>query len=312
MTQSTIPTPPASPEAQPKPVRLAAVGVDSSHLPEFTRRINALHDAGQTPCRVTAFWTDGRHDMPTDQVDQWVADARDLGAEPCDSIDAMLDAADGVLVLSVAGSKHLAHALPSLRRGLPTYIDKPLANTVQDAQAIFEAAARGGARCYSASSLRFVEEIGRLDREALGELVAVDAYGPGEMHDLMPGVLFYGVHTVEMVDAIWGPGVDAVACERTDDRDLMRLRYADGRLATLRLERAGGYRFGATVHGRGGSESFVVDFATVYDRLVAAMTGFFEGKDAPVRLDHTLENVRVMLAANRSMGRGGAWEPVTP
>lgn len=310
MPQPVIPAPRDAPQTRADVFRLAAVGVDSSHLPEFTRRINTLYDAGQTRCRVTSFWTDGEHDMPAEHVDKWVADTQELGAEPAESIDAMLDQADGVLVLSVAGSKHRAHAEPSLRRGLPTYIDKPLANTAQDAQAIFEAAARGGARCYSASSLRFVQEIGQLDRQALGELVAVDAYGPGEMHQLMPGVLFYGVHTVEMVDAIWGPGVQAVACERQPDRDLMRLKYSDGRHATLRLERAGAYRFGATVHGKESSAAFVVDFATVYDRLVSAMTGFFEGQDAPVKLDHTLENVAVMLAANRSIERGGAWEDV--
>ena len=141
----------------------------------------------------------------------------------------------------------------------------------------------------------------------LSRVVAVDADGPGELLPANPGVLHYGVHTIEMVDAVMGSGVVAVAAEHAEDRDVVRLRWADGRSATLRLERVGSYDFGATVHGTGGVAHFKVDFATVYDRLVAAMVGFFEDGEAPVPLERIVENVAVMEAANRSIERGGSW-----
>lgn len=303
MTQAQHP-PSAS---TPKLFRLGAVGVDSSHLPEFTRRIAERHEQGLTPCRVTSFWTDGQHHMPVDEVNQWVANAQGLGARPFDDLSKMLDHVDGVLVLSVSGHDHLKHAAPSLRRGMPTYIDKPLACDPAEARQVRDLAVKFNAPCYSASSLRFANEIKAVHTANLGNLAAIDAYGPGELHDLMPGVLFYGVHTIEMVDALWGPGVAAVSARHTDERDFVHLRYHDGRDATLRLERTGSYDFGATVHGKDGLHSFKVDFATVYDRLIEGMTRFFDEGVAPTKLDHILENIAVMDAANRSMNQDGKW-----
>ena len=306
-------TPTASGESRPaadtdrEVFRLGAIGVDSSHLPAFAQRLAQRQEEGGSRCRLTGFWTDGHHDMPADEVQRWVAEAEAVGSRRYEDLDKMLDEVDGVLVLSVNGHRHLAHARPALERGLPTYIDKPLACSLTEAGRIRALAEEHGARCYSASSLRFAAELGAVADAALGELVAIDAYGPGELHELMPGTFFYGVHSIEMVDALWGSGVTAVAAQHTDDRDALALHYADGRLATIRLERAGSYDFGATVHGRDGVHSFRVDFATVYDRLIDGMVGFFENDTAPVTLDRLLENIAVMEAANRSMDQGGRW-----
>ncbi len=290
-------------------IRLGAIGVDSSHLPEFSRRIAALHDAGQTACRVTRFWTDGRHDMPAADVEKWVKATTDLGAQPSSSLDGMLDEVDGVLVLSVNGNRHFEQSLASLRRGLPTYIDKPLTCDLGQAKQLLATARASGARCYSASSLRFACEVeqvrGMADR--LGKLHAIDAFGPGELNASMEGLFFYGVHTIEMVDALWGPGIARVSARSTTDREVVQLEYADGRHATLRLERKGCYDFGATVHGEKQLAQFKVDFADVYNRLVRGMVGFFEGKPAPADLRDIVENVAVMEAGNRSIRESGRW-----
>lgn len=292
------------------PLRLGCVGIDSSHLPEFTRRIRALHQTGQTRCLVTAFFDPGGHQMPAEQVARWRSETLAMGVEPVDSHEALLERVEGVLVLAVSGRVHLRLSLPSLRRGLPTYVDKPLTCNLGEALELLSAARAGNARCYSASSLRFAREVADLDRSALGELAAIDAYGPGELNPDMPGLFFYGVHTIEMVDAIWGPGVKRVSAVSSADRDLLDLDYHDGRYARLRLERRGCYDFGATVHGTRGIASFKVDFADVYNRLVAGMCRFFEGGPSPAALRDIVENVAVMEAGNASMARDGAWVDV--
>jgi predicted dehydrogenase len=285
--------------------RIGAIGVDSSHLAEFTRRINQRNDAGLTRCRVTAFWDAGNHRMPAEQVAGWCKAAEDLGAARAASEEALLSRVDGVMVLAVDGASHARLAGAALARGLPSYIDKPLTCSLSEARWILEAARSGGARCYSASSLRFAAELAMCRGQELGELVAIDAYGPGELNDAMPGVFFYGVHTIEMVDAIWGPGVERVRAFRGEHRDLVDLWYRDGRHAHLRLERRGCYDFGGTVHGSKGLRSFRVDFSEVYNRLIEGMTGFFEGGPAPAALRDIVENVAVMEAANLSLGAGG-------
>jgi predicted dehydrogenase len=290
---------------------LGVIGADSSHLPVFSKLIKELHDAGETPCRVVACFDDGRHDWPNpDDVATWRKDSVALGVEFEDSIESLLDRVRGVLVLAVSGDRHLELARPSLERGLPTYVDKPLACTLEDAREIRRLAEAGGARCYSASSLRFITELEKIPREALGEIVAIDAFGPGELNDGAPGLLHYGVHTIEMIDAIWGPGVRRVSALAMEPRHLVDLEYADGRYARLRLDREAAYEFGATIHGTKGVHQFRVDFGPVYGRLVRGMVAFFEGGDPPATLDRIVENVAVMVAGNASASRDGAWVEV--
>lgn len=287
--------------------RLGCVGTDSSHLIEFSRRIKALNDAGKSRCLVTSFWTDGRHDMPATDVERWEAETAALGAKRLASRDDLLNGVDGVMVLAVNGHRHLDLSLPSLKRGLPTYIDKPLTCDLAQARQLLAAARSGNARCYSASSLRFAREVTDWDRAALGEIAAIDAFGPGELNSSMEGLFFYGVHTIEMVDALMGkPGVARVSARSDERRELVDLIYRDGRVARLRLERVGAYDFGATVHGTKRLYQFKVNFAGVYDRLVEGMTRFFEGGPAPATLRDIVENIAVMEAGNASIRQGGS------
>lgn len=146
-----------------------------------------MNEAGKTPCRVTQFWTDGKHDWPVAaEVEKWKSDTLAMGVSEAKSLDEMLKSVDGVLVLAVNGNKHKGLAMPSLQRGLPTYIDKPMTCNLEEAKSLLSAARKSGARAYSASSLRFITEIPKVDFEKLGKLVAVDAYGAGETLDMMP------------------------------------------------------------------------------------------------------------------------------
>jgi len=291
--------------------RIGAIGADSSHLPEFTKRINALNVQGKTRCRVTHVFDPGQHDLA--DAPKWLKTAQDIGVATSPSLDELLASVDGVMVLAVNGNKHLALSLPSLQKGLPTYVDKPVTCDLSEARQLLEAALNGGARCYSASSLRFAPEVEAVRaRTDLGKIVAIDAFGPGSLHPLMKGLFYYGVHTIELVDAIWGPGVRRVSAVHLEDRDLLDLDYHDGRYARLRLDRKASYTFGATVHGEKNVHQFVVDFASVYSRLVEGMTHFFEGGRAPAELRDIVENIAVMEAGNTSMEQDGEWVTIDP
>lgn len=292
-------------------MKIGAVGVDSSHLPEFTRRIKEMNEAGKTPCIVSHVFDPGDHDWPNaDDVAKWQSDSAAMGVESVGSMDELLAAVDGVMVLAVNGNRHLELAKPSLAAGKPTYVDKPLTCSTDEAKELLAAARSGGARCYSASSLRFATELEQIPFGELGELVAIDAFGPGELNPSMPGLFHYGCHTIEMVDAIWGPGVSRVSSIAFEDRHLLDMQYGDGRYARLRLDRKAGFDFGATVQGTKGVHQFKVDFGPVYTRLVEGMTRFFEGGGAPAELRDIVENVAVMAAGNESIERDGGWVDV--
>lgn len=301
-------------------MNIGAIGIDSSHLPEFTRRIKELHDAGMTKCRVTHFFDPGTHEwqhpdgpeQSAKDVAAWKAKALELGAKQAASMDELLDAVDGVMVININGHRHRKLATPALDRGMPTYIDKPMTCSLEEAKALLAKARSSKARAYSASSLRFAEEIQKIDFGVTGPIVAIDAFGNGEQLDMMPHLWHYGCHTIEMVDAIFrksgqGAGVARVSAVAMPDRHLLDIEYRDGRYARIRMDRKASWAFGATVHGEKGVQQFVVDFAPVYTRLVAGMVGFFEGAAPPADLRDIVENVAVMEAGNRSIAGDGAW-----
>ncbi len=301
-------------------MNIGAIGIDSSHLPEFTRRIREMHDAGATACRVTHFFDPGTHEwqhpdgpeQSRKDVESWKLRAEELGACQVGSMTELLDAVDGVMVLNINGHRHLELASPALDRGMPTYIDKPMTCSLDQARLLLDKARSSMARAYSASSLRFVEEIEKLDFNATGPVVAIDAFGNGELLEMMPHLWHYGCHSIELVDAIFkrsgqGGGVARVSALAMADRHLLDMEYRDGRYVRIRMDRKASWAFGATVHGEKGVQQFVVDFAPVYTRLVAGMVRFFEGGEAPAALRDIVENVAVMEAGNRSIEQNGAW-----
>ncbi len=304
-------------------MRIGAIGIDSSHLPEFTKRIKALNAEGKTSCVVTHFWDPGRHEWQHPEgparskqdVEGWRRTTLELGAKQVDSLDELLKNVDGVMVLNINGHRHLELSIGPIARGMPTYIDKPVTCSLDQAVSLLSMTRQYKARCYSASSLRFITEIPKIDKNALGKVLAIDAFGNGELLDMMPHLWHYGCHSIEMVDAIFrhvgqGAGVKRVSAIALPDRHLLDMEYRDGRYARLRMDRAASWAFGATVHGEKGVQQFVVDFAPVYGRLVEGMVKFFEGGAAPVELRDIVENVAVMQAGNQSIAQGGEWVDV--
>ncbi len=305
-------------------MRIGAIGIDSSHLPVFTQRIKDLNAQGATKCQVTHFWDPGMHEWQhpegpkrsAEDVANWRKTTQELGAKQVNSLDELLSNVDGVMVLNINGHRHLELSIGPIARGMPTYIDKPVTCSLDQARSLLAMTRQYKARCYSASSLRFITEIPKLNKEKIGQIIAIDAFGNGEVLDMMPGLWHYGCHSIEMVDAIFkwsgqGAGVKRVSAVATGDATsgyhLLDMDYHDGRIARLRMDRNGAWAFGATVHGTKGVEQFVVDFAPVYGHLVAGMVKFFEGGDAPVDLRDIVENVAVMEQGNRSIAHGGEW-----
>jgi predicted dehydrogenase len=305
-------------------MRIGAIGIDSSHTPVFTNRINAMFKEGKTPCQVVAFWDPGRHEwqhpagpeQSAKDVAKWREDTIKEGARQVGSLEELLKSVDGVMVLNINGHRHLELAIGPIARGMPTYVDKPLTCSLDQARSLLAMTRQYDARCYSASSLRFITEIPTLEKDKIGEIVAIDAFGNGEVMDLMPDLWHYGCHSIEMVDAIFrwsgqGAGVKRVSAVKKGDATsgyhLLDMEYHDGRLARIRCDRNGAWAFGATVHGKKGVRQFVVDFGPVYTRLVEGMVKFFEGGPAPVDLRDIVENVAVMQAGNESIAKDGAW-----
>lgn len=177
-------------------MRLGLVGTENTHAEQFLRSYNV--EQRHPGVRVHALCGSGsdrdaslRH---LGGVDHLVATPEDL-----------VDLVDGVLVCGRDGREHARDARPFLERGMPVFIDKPLALSTADAAEILRLAASTGAPVTSFSGLRFHSRIAALAASAATDpLERLSISGPADRHGPYGGLAFYGVHVVESAATIVG------------------------------------------------------------------------------------------------------------
>jgi predicted dehydrogenase len=291
-------------------LRVGIVGLDSSHAVAFARLLNepgnAEHVAG---ARVVAAYRGGSPDVKasTDRIDGFTAAIRELGVEIVPTIEGLLAKVDAVMVLSVDGRAHLPQAKAVFGRGKPVFIDKPLAASYRDGREILRQAAVAGSPVFSASATRFYPSVLLSKADAtIGQTVGAHAYSPGTLEPHHPDLFWYGVHAVEMLYAVMGPGCESVARTSTPDADVVVGRWKDGRIGTVRTVRREFREYGVVVFGASGMHASPCDAgAGGYRNLVQEIVGFFRRQVSPVPSDEMLEVLAFMEAAELSQERGG-------
>ena len=298
----------AFPAAWAADIRIGIIGTDTSHVPAFTKLLNDTEAPGHIPgARVVAAFKGGSLDVESSssRVEQYAEEIHSkYGVEIVPDIPALLGKVDAVLLESVDGRAHLAQARAVIAAHKPVFIDKPLASTLEDAREIARLAKEAGVPWFSASSLRY-GEIGATMK--FPDTTGASTWGPGplEPHHALD-LSWYGIHAVELLYTIMGPGCESVQRTSTDNADVMVGRWKDGRLGTVRVVRP--YSdYGAVVYR--GRETVVshpkASAAADYQPLVAQILKFFETLTPPVPNAETLEIFAFMEAAQRSKQQGG-------
>ncbi len=143
------------------------------------------------------------------------------------------------------GSDHLERAEPSLRRGLPTFVDKPLALTTKDARTMVRLARRHKAPLFCSSILGYVPEVDMM-RAGLRALSAAPTYGTGgtRFDEADLGRVRFGVvkgcwgwtspsgqegviHGLTLAQAVFGTGIEWVQSMGSVPNEYMVLHYSD-------------------------------------------------------------------------------------
>ncbi|BCS34086.2 oxidoreductase [Luteitalea sp. TBR-22] len=302
------------------PLRVGMIGLDTSHVTAFTSILNDPANPDHIPgARVVAAFKGGSPDVEASatRVDKFTADLRDKWkVEIVGSIEALLPKVDVVMVESVDARPHLAQARPVIAARKPLFIDKPMAASTKDAAEIVRLAKAGNVPVFSASSRRYVEDVLMLqDTARVGAVLGASTWGPATLEPHHPDLFWYGVHAVETLYQLMGPGCVSVSRTSTATADVVTGTWADGRVGTVRGVRGGKYgTYGHTVFGEkdvvtGTSEMPLPDGtkrrAGYYGLLVRVMEFFRTGKP-PVSPEETVETLAFMEAADISKARGGA------
>jgi predicted dehydrogenase len=294
------------------PLRAGIIGLDTSHVVAFTQTLNNPQAKGiLSHVRVVAAYPGGSPDIPDskNRLEGFTKTLREkFGVEIVDSIDDLLKKVDVVLLESVDGRPHLEQVKPVFRAKKSVFIDKPVAGSLADAVEIYRLAKESGTPCFSSSSLRFSADIrGVRGDPKFGGILGCDAYGPCYLEPHHPDLFWYGIHGVEILFTIMGPGCESVTRTETDNAEFVVGKWKDGRVGTFRGNRKGKYDYGAMVFGTKANGS--TGRFDSYEPLMIEICKFFETGKPPVTAEETLEIYAFMEAADESKRQDG--KPVT-
>ena len=284
------------------PLKIGIIGLDTSHVVAFTKVFNDPEAKGElATMRVVAGYPGGT-DIPSskNRVKGFTKQLKGMGVEIVDSIETLLTKVDAVLLESVDGRPHLYQAKLVIEAGKPLFIDKPLAGTLVDAIAIANLAKKHKVPWFSSSSLRFGVEMPK----NIGKVIGCAAWSPCSLEPNHPDLFWYGIHGVELLFTVMGPGCESVTRVQTKGTELVTGVWRDGRVGTFRGIRAGRSGYGAMVFGAK-AVARLGDYVG-YDPLVAEIAKFFRTGSPPVANAVTLELYAFMAAADESKRQGGA------
>jgi hypothetical protein len=227
-----------------------------------------------------------------------------FGVQIYDSIPALVENVDAILLESVDGRQHLEQ-FKQMAVGKPVYLDKPFATSTADAIEIARIAKESGTPIMSCSSLRYAAGIADLAQDA--KVVSCEAFGPAALLDDYPGLFWYGIHSAEMLFAFMGAGCQAVRCIAYPDVDVVIGEWQDGRIGILRGTRFEKGPFGCVVHTAQGAEVAVAGSRPpYYYKLLQEVVPFFQSGVSPIDIQETLDIVAFLEAADVSRAQGGA------
>ena len=148
---------------------------------------------------------------------------------------------------------------------------------------------------------------------ALGEVVAVDAISPSRSAcEGVPGMFYYGLHGVEILYTLMGPGCESVHCMETEFGALAIGTWADGRIGSARGYVRGTAGFGFRAVGEDGHRALLAGTGVFYRELLKRVIGMFESGEAPIDIRETLEIVAFIEAAVESARTGERVEVSVP
>jgi hypothetical protein len=134
----------------------------------------------------------------------------------------MISEVDAVLIATDRGWEHVDRARPFMEKDVPVFLDKPLCDNAEDL-AVFMDWHRQGKAFMSSSSMRYNPGLEKLreSTEALGNIKYATITTPKTWER-------YGIHALEGIYAVTGPGYVSVRNTGDIDRNIVHIRHSDG------------------------------------------------------------------------------------
>lgn len=285
--------------------RIGIIGLDTSHSLAFTELLFHAQEGEFDGYKVVAAYPYGSKDLALskERIPLMTEEIKKYGVEIVDSISHLLRQVDVVLLETNDGRLHLGQALEVIKARKNLFIDKPIAASFADSEAIFKAAESFGVSVFSSSSLRYMPNVRAVASGKYGKVIGAETYSPATIEKTHPDLFWYGIHGVETLFAVMGPDCRSVSRFYSEDADVVVGIWDGGRIGTFRGLRSGKTDFGGTSF----CEKDIVSLGPFsgYRPLLKEIIEFFKTGISPVKPEETLALIAFMEAAEESKRLGG-------
>ena len=292
------------------PLKIAMIGLDTSHAVEFPKlmqspecpeheRVNGLQAISCLAFETSFQHRDGIADRSA-QISKW-------GVKVTESFEEAVEGAEAIMLELNDPSLHLSYFRKCAKLGKRVFIDKPLAANSDDAERILKLAVENGLQVMSCSSLRYMAEL----EEALVKVPDTERasfFGPLGKAPSGSSIVWYGVHSFEMLERAMGPGILAVTAMPDHKGIAFKVELTEGRIALVDLVE-GAYCYGGAL--RNGGQSAVFSGQPSYAPLLRKIESFFRSGETDAGLDAANAVMGALDAAERSF-KSGKRELVRP
>lgn len=243
--------------------------------------------------KVTHIWTD-------DPIDAQKVARASLIENIVKNPEDVLGKVDAVIIATDKGNEHIWRAKPFIDAGLPVFIDKPLADNTDDLKKFMEYK-KNGAKIMSSSSLRYSKELipYTISTHELGSLRYINM-------TMNKSWERYGIHALEPVFAITGPGFVSVRNTGSETNNILHLKHRDGIDVNL-----------AVIYDSASSPMKIIgthDSVTVtikdsffsFKKQLEFFIDYIKTGHEPFPFDETVELMKIIIAGIKSRNEGGA------
>lgn len=210
----------------------------------------------------------------------------------------MIGKVDAVLLARDDGENHLRMAKPFIEAGVPILIDKPLTDQ-EDDLGKFVNYYEQGKIIMSCSSARFARTVLEFKKKnKIGKILTANGVSPKYWRT-------YGIHLIETVYAVMGGGIESVQNLGDSRREIVHLRYYDGRHAVLQTlaDIAAGNLF---FYGeKGCQEVGDADAFFQFKNMISHFVGWLRTGRPPFDWRETVATVKIVIAGEKSLKEGG-------
>lgn len=287
--------------------KIGVIGLDTSHSVEFTKVLNTTADSSlYQGYRVTAAYPYGSRTIASsyNRISGYVDKMKNYQVSTCSSLEELLAQVDCVLLETNDGHLHPQQAEKVFAAHKRVFIDKPLGANLRDVKKIYKISAQYESPFFTSSALRYTSAIAEIrEGKRTGKVLGATCFSPATIEPSHEDLYWYGIHGVEMLFAVMGPGCKTVQASHSTDTELATGVWDDGRIGTFRGARSGVNAFGGMVFGEKGNA--VLGDYEGYERLLKAIIDYFETGIVPVPMQESKEIYAFMTAFQKSKTQKG-------